>query len=171
LFLITGDLAEWGKKSEFDDALHFVEKVTSLLDLERSHVVIIPGNHDINRKACEAYFIDCEANDEEPLPPYWSKWKHYHALFQKFYTDESAITFTQEDPWTLFEVPDLKLVVAGLNSTMAESHHDGTHYGWVGEAQLRCFKERLAPFKEKGWLRSALSTTITSVAAAMMRRT
>jgi 3',5'-cyclic AMP phosphodiesterase CpdA len=153
LFLITGDLAEWGKKSEFEDALHFVEKVTLLLDLKRSHVVIIPGNHDINRKACEAYFMNCEANDEEPLPPFWPKWKHYHALFQKFYADESAITFTQEDPWTFFEVPDLKLVVAGLNSTMAESHNEGTHYGWVGEAQSRYFKERLAPFKEKGWLR------------------
>jgi 3',5'-cyclic AMP phosphodiesterase CpdA len=62
-------------------------------------------------------------------------------------------TFTQEEPWTLFEIPNLKIVIAGLNSTIAESHRDGTHYGYAGEAQLRWFAERLKPFKEKGWLR------------------
>src|SRR5262249_9724079 len=34
-------------------------------------------------------------------------------------------------------MPDLKLVVAGLNSTMRESHRDDDHYGYLGEAQLR----------------------------------
>ena len=36
-------------------------------------------------------------------------------------------------------------MVAGLNSTLAESHEGGTHYGWVGEGQLRWFAERLQP--------------------------
>ena len=148
ILAVTGDLAELGKKTEFEDALAFIEQLTSFLKLDRNHVIIIPGNHDINRKACEAHFNECEADDKQPLPPYWPKWRHYHALFQKFYGDESAITFTQKEPWTLFEIPDVKVVVAGLNSTMAESHREGTHYGHVGEDQLRWFvvqSEAMAP--------------------------
>jgi 3',5'-cyclic AMP phosphodiesterase CpdA len=116
-------------------------------------VVIVPGNHDINRKLCEAYFAQCEGEEQKPVAPYWLKWKHYHWLFQEFYGKEKGVSFTIEEPWTLWEFEDLKLVVAGLNSTMAESHQEGTYYGWVGEAQLRWFADHLAPFRERGWYR------------------
>ena len=52
-------------------------------------------------------------------------------------------------------MPDLGVVVAGLNSTMAESHRDEDHYGWVGEHQLRWFANRLADYRAQGWLRLA----------------
>jgi len=47
---------------------------------------------------------------------------------------------------------DLRVVVAGLNSTMAESHLDDDHYGWVGEDQLRWFAEGLRRYRNEGWL-------------------
>jgi 3',5'-cyclic AMP phosphodiesterase CpdA len=153
LLVVSGDLAEWGMPQEFRDALHFLEQLTDALGLKRDRVILVPGNHDVNRKACEAYFKDREADGEKPLPPYWPKWRHYHALFQQFYRDQPGISFTKDEPWTWYEVADLRVVVAGLNSTMAESHEDGTHYGHLGETQLRWFKDRLAPFKEKGCLR------------------
>jgi hypothetical protein len=79
--------------------LKCIEQLTSFLKLKRNQVVIIPGNHDINRKACEAYFNECEADDQRRLSPYWPKWKHYHAFFQNSYKDEPTITFTRENPW------------------------------------------------------------------------
>jgi hypothetical protein len=65
------------------------------------------------------------------------------------------VSFTPDEPWTLFEMPDLAVVVAGLNSTMAESHRNADHYGWVGEHQLRWFADRLAQYRDQGWLRLA----------------
>jgi 3',5'-cyclic AMP phosphodiesterase CpdA len=53
-------------------------------------------------------------------------------------------------------MPDLAVVVAGLNSTMAESHLDSDHYGWLGENQLRWFADRLAEYRDRGWLRLAV---------------
>jgi WD40 repeat protein/3',5'-cyclic AMP phosphodiesterase CpdA len=153
LLVVSGDLAEWGMPQECRDALQFLEQLTDLLGLKRDRLVLVPGNHDINRKACEAYFRDREADGEKPVPPYWPKWRHYHGLFQQFYRDQPAIAFTPEEPWTWYEVADLKLVVAALNSTMVECHEDGTHYGHVGEAQLRWFATKLEPFVERGWLR------------------
>src|SRR4051812_16847845 len=47
--VLSGDLAEWGRKPEFQDALEFLAMLTERLGLKRRNVVIVPGNHDINR--------------------------------------------------------------------------------------------------------------------------
>jgi 3',5'-cyclic AMP phosphodiesterase CpdA len=155
LVVLSGDLAEWGLKPEFDNLLPFVEGLIQLLKLPQNRVVLIPGNHDVNRKACEAYFNNCEADGEKPVAPFWPKWRHYAQFFHRFYRDCPDITFTETEPWTLFAMPELKLVVAGLNSTMRESHQAEDHYGYLGEAQLRWFADKLAPYRQEGWLRIA----------------
>jgi hypothetical protein len=58
LIVLSGDIAEWGKKQEFEDACEFLVKLSERLMVPRRHVVIVPGNHDINRKLCEAYFAE-----------------------------------------------------------------------------------------------------------------
>ncbi|MGH8459743.1 MAG: metallophosphoesterase family protein, partial [Nevskiales bacterium] len=65
LVIASGDLAELGKKKEFDDVLEFFGLLTAALDLPRERVVIVPGNHDINRGSCAAYFMTCKADDED----------------------------------------------------------------------------------------------------------
>ena len=149
--VVTGDLAEWGMKKEFDDALLLLDTLSEYLAVPRHHVAIVPGNHDINRKTCEAYFADCAGDEKEPVPPYWPKWKHYSNLFSQFYTEVPGAKFTEERPWTLWEMTGLRMVVAGLNSTMAESHLEGSHYGHVGEAQLRWFKNELERYVRQEW--------------------
>ena len=153
--LLTGDLSEWGKQSEFDDVLKFAIGLSERLSIPRRHFVTIPGNHDINRKLCEAYFNTCEAEDAEPKKPYWDMWRFYNKFFQGFYQEETDSHFTEAEPWTLFEMPDLKIVVAGLNSTIQESHRDEDHYGWLGEEQLRWFAKRLGDYQQSGWFRIA----------------
>ena len=153
VLVASGDLAEWGMKSEFRDALAFLVMLTERLGIERRHVVIVPGNHDINRSLCEGYFSQCKGEEVEPRSPFWPKWKHYAWMFEEFYKGEKGISFTVDEPWSWWEIPELELVVAGLNSTMAESHLDGTHYGSVGEPQLRWFRDRLEPYLKRGWFR------------------
>jgi 3',5'-cyclic AMP phosphodiesterase CpdA len=69
------------------------------------------------------------------------------------YNDVQGVTFTEKRPWSLFVVEELKLVVAGLNSTMAESHEKDAHYGHLGDVQAEWFAEELKSFREQGWLR------------------
>ena len=153
IIVISGDLTEWARKTEFDDAFEFLVKLSERLGIPRCHVVLVPGNHDINRKHCESYFLECEAEERHPTPPFWPKWRFFNAFFQNFYKNEKNITFTIEEPWTYWELPELKLVIAGLNSTMAESHKDDSHFGWVGEGQLRWFTKRLDDARKRGWFR------------------
>jgi 3',5'-cyclic AMP phosphodiesterase CpdA len=153
LLVVTGDLAEWGLRSEFSQVSEFLGALSEAAEIPRRHVAIVPGNHDINRRACEAYFADQDADEAEPVPPFWPKWRQYAAAFDEFYA--GAATFTPDEPWTLFDMPDLGVVVAGLNSTMAESHREEDHYGWIGEHQLDWFARRLASYRDRGWLRLA----------------
>jgi hypothetical protein len=153
LVLITGDLTEYGLKSQFEQVHRFAEGVAESVGLEPARVVLIPGNQDINLKACEAYFNECAANEEAPRPPYWPKLRHYADFFARFYGDRPGISFTEKEPWSFFEYPEIKVVVAGLNSTLADSHREEDHHGYLGEQQLRAFVDKLRPYKERGFLR------------------
>ena len=155
LVAMTGDLAERGTRKEFERVAVFCEELLAHLQLEAERLLVIPGNHDINRKLCEAYFLRCAGEDdgEEPRVPFWPKWEPYVGLLSRLYREVDRYRFTQPEPWTLFEIPSLRVVVAGLNSTIHESHRDEDHHGFVGERQLRWFERKLGEYQRRGWLR------------------
>ncbi|WP_329520169.1 TIR domain-containing protein [Spirillospora sp. NBC_01491] len=155
LLVVTGNLTHSGSRKEFAEALSFLTSLRALLGLEAQRVVIVPGTHDVTRAACQAYFSSCEADDIDPQPPYWPKWRHYAGLFKELYQGLDALIFDSAQPWTLFPVNDLKVVVAGLNSTLPQSHREEDRYGRVGQAQAAWFTERLRHYEGEGWLRLA----------------
>ncbi|MCX4765340.1 TIR domain-containing protein [Streptomyces sp. NBC_01275] len=152
LLVVTGDLTASGSPREFDQALAFLTGLRALLGLEPHRVALVPGGHDVNQAACRAYFSTCEADEMPPRPPYWPKWRHFARLFQELYQGLDAV-FDSDQPWTLFPVPELHTVVAGLNSSMAYSHRLDDQYGLVGPEQAAWFAQALRPYEEEGWLR------------------
>jgi formylglycine-generating enzyme required for sulfatase activity/3',5'-cyclic AMP phosphodiesterase CpdA len=156
LIVLTGDLAEWGRKSEFEDVLRFTRSLAETFSLNSERCVIVPGNHDINRDLCEAYFKECKGDEMEPEAPYWPKWKHFAWMFHELYGRDSKVQFSQDRPWSVYVFDEFRVVVAALNSTMRESHREEDHYGWLGERQIRWFEAELASYQERGWLRIAV---------------
>lgn len=155
LVIVTGDLAEWGMSREFDQVSAFLKGLQTHLGLERRRFAVVPGNHDINRKLCESYFNECAGMGEEPVPPFTRKWHPWIQFFTAFYSGMNGVEFRPEQPWTLFEIPELRVVIAGLNSTLHESHREDDHHGWVGEGQLRWFAHRMKEYQQRGWFRIA----------------
>ena len=151
--VVTGDVTASGRRGEFDQAQAFLTGLTAHLGLGFDRVAIVPGNHDITSSACAAYFATCEADELEPELPYWPKWRHFAPWFDGLYRDLPAVRFDAEQPWTLFVMRELRLVVAGLNSTVADSHQAEDHYGLVGESQAAWFARELRQYEEAGWLR------------------
>lgn len=161
LIICTGDLAEWGMAKEFTDAFAFLAKLCDHYSLPRSRCVVVPGNHDVNRKLCSAYFDECDGNGVKPIFPWFPKWKHFKTAFDKFYEGIPGASFSEDAPWSLFIHEDLRVVVAGLNSTMDEGHDtavngegrtDKGHHGLCTEPQLQWFKQRLGEDRFDGWL-------------------
>lgn len=33
------------------------------------------------------HFKACAADESDPVPPFWAKWKHYSAMFTEFYRE------------------------------------------------------------------------------------
>ncbi|HEY6425521.1 MAG TPA: TIR domain-containing protein, partial [Pseudonocardiaceae bacterium] len=153
LILVTGDLMESGRPKERDEALKFLTGLRVVLGLEPDRLLIVPGGHDVSRIACQAYFLQCQSKDEQPLQPYFPKLELYAQLFSELYQGLDGPLFDIAQAWTLFAVPELRVAVAGLNSTMAVTHRQGDDYGWIGDAQAAWFAKRLRPFEDSGWLR------------------
>jgi WD40 repeat protein/3',5'-cyclic AMP phosphodiesterase CpdA/transcriptional regulator with XRE-family HTH domain len=153
ILVVTGDLTETGSRREFDAALAFLLGLRALLQLEPHRVVLVPGRRDVSRPACSAYFAFCEADDREPYPPYWPKWRHYARTFAELYEGVEGVLFDTEQPWSVFAMPDLKTVVAGFNSTIAQSHREADDFGLIGEAQAARLAHQLRTYEETGWLR------------------
>lgn len=153
LIVVSGDLTESARPREVDEALTFLTGLRVLLGLDAHRMVIVPGGRDVSQAACLSYFARCEARDVQPQPPYYPKLEHYEELFADLYQGLDGPVFDVAQPWTLFAVPELKVSVAALNSTMATSHRPEDDYGLLGEAQAAWFAERLRSFEESGWLR------------------
>ncbi|MEN3303819.1 MAG: hypothetical protein V7603_21, partial [Micromonosporaceae bacterium] len=166
LIVVSGNLTESGSPREFEDALNFLTGLRVLVGLEPHRLVIVPGSRDVNRAASRAYFANCEADDVDPQPPYWPKWRHYARLFDELYHGLDEPVFDSEQPWTLYAVPDLQVVLAGLNSTIAESHREEDRYGWVGEAQAAWFAQWLRPYQQTQWLRLGVMAHAPGAASA-----
>jgi WD40 repeat protein len=154
--LISGNLTENGAPRQVDAALRFLSGLSSELGLDPSRVAIVPGPHDVSLAACRAYFADCEADDVVPQPPYWPKWRHYARLFRTAYQGMESLVFDADQPWTLFELTDLRIVVAGFNSTLAMSHRREDDHGLIGDVQAAYFARALRGYERDGWLRVGL---------------
>ena len=156
LVVVAGDLTESGSPREFEEARLFLTGLRVLLGLEQHRLLVVPGCRDVNVAASLAYFANCEADQVEPRPPYWPKWRHYGLLFDSLYNGLPDPIFDSEQPWTLFALPDLQVVVAGLNSTIAQSHRAEDRYGSIGEAQAAWFAQSLQEYHQAEWLRLGL---------------
>jgi WD40 repeat protein len=153
LIVVGGNLTESGGARQFEDALSFLTGLRVLVGLEPNRLIVVPGPHDVTAAASRAYFATCEADDIEPQPPYWPKWRHYARLFGELYQGLEEPVFDAEQPWTLFAVPELQVVVAGLNSTIGDSHREDDHYGWLSEAQATWFAQWLRSYEQSDWFR------------------
>ncbi|MTE12170.1 WD40 domain-containing protein [Nocardia aurantiaca] len=153
LIVVSGDLTESAHPTEFRKATSFLTGLRVLLKLEPDRLVVVPGNHDISKLACRAHFLDCEANDRLPRPPYFAKLRLFEQMFNTLYRGLDHLVFDVGQPWTLFPVPELRLVVAGLNSTMAATHRPEDDYGFIGTEQKDWFSEQLRAHEAHGWFR------------------
>ena len=156
LLVVSGDLTSGARPDEFRQAQEFLETLGEQLDLRR-RIVIVPGDQDVSADLCMAYFLWCQGRGIKPQRPYWDKWGNFKEMFDRFYQDvpspDDFLRFENGRPWTLFKIPDLRVVVAGLNSTMDQSHRSEDRHGFLGRDQRVWFSDRLGWPEHREWTR------------------
>ena len=82
---VTGDVAEWSKREEYEAAGDFLGGLADYLKIDRRYVILVPGNHDVNRKLCQAARLTADAEGTPFNRPYFPKFKFYGRFFEDFY--------------------------------------------------------------------------------------
>ena len=139
-----------GLQRQYEEALEFLADLAGdLLNGDRSRVVIVPGNHDVdwNQARSAMEFRDSPGQDIrkliiDPTTPWRLDWKTLKPLmvvdfakyeerfryFCDFYTTfyESEKSLHSNDParpWNLFALDGGRIVVCGLNSSTANDQY------------------------------------------------
>jgi WD40 repeat protein len=153
--LILSGVARSGRKVEYEQAAQLLKPLLEQLQLQPQRVVISPGRGDVNTAACRTYFAACAEEDTTPARPYWRKWRYFAQFFEDFYNGIGDMEFSVGKEWMMFSIPELRVAVAAMNSTLAMSHLRRHDHGQLGKTQLQWFARELADEKYNGWLRLA----------------
>src|ERR1044071_9556112 len=74
LLCMTGDVADWGKPEEYQDAGKFIHRTIEHLGLDTDRVFITPGNHDIDRDVNSATWSQFRVKRPQADPGNLSRW-------------------------------------------------------------------------------------------------
>lgn len=157
LVIVTGDITERAKLEEYKKAKDFFDTLSHKLDIGHDRFIFVPGNHDVYWADCKRAEIDLEEENanfsaEELHERFNSiKLQNYKKFLEDFYgTLQSQKVIELGHDGFIYNLDDLKLSVAGLNSSELESHRKEDHRGWLSEEQA----QSLMDYWHKGDLNS-----------------
>lgn len=141
VIVVSGDVAQRATDEDYRYALQFLESLLPLVNGDRTKVVLVPGNHDVNwALSAEAYVPSTEYEYDKQPPPgepyrqfikratdgsYWRKcepgytqrFRFFKELFDTFYQGAHTYSFDRADMYTVYDFSEgFKLVIVGFNS-------------------------------------------------------
>lgn len=121
--LISGDIANESDELEYDKAVQFINELTKRLKIKKEDILIVPGDHDINRFECETAFRLGKMKSNKKAWEYnKEKFKYFNSfyfnIFNKKFNFDKAIV-------SCLDFPEEKLVFIGLNSNYTIGFKDG----------------------------------------------
>jgi formylglycine-generating enzyme required for sulfatase activity/UDP-2,3-diacylglucosamine pyrophosphatase LpxH/energy-coupling factor transporter ATP-binding protein EcfA2 len=152
LIFATGDIARQGNAKEYEFATEFFDALLTEAGLNRDRLLIVPGNHDVDRNAGE--FLVRTLSSEESADRYFSPDKlfphltHKFHAFSEWYNDffrniRSFPTNTTCSPVEFFTIRDSRIAVLPLNSALfsIDDHDHGKLF--IGRRCLDAAKMQL----------------------------
>lgn len=140
LLIFSGDIANRGKKEEFDKAIVLLKELCDTLKIRKN--VYVPGNHDIKRNV--------------PVRSAFANFLHFRDTMEEYLDNLDEVSQypnveNYADYINAVKVfPTLRTIVCGLNSTTCiEDDKFGYSYGEITTEQLRQAEEKLVKEREK----------------------
>jgi hypothetical protein len=138
---------------EYQAAAEFLDRLATHLSIGRQWVVLVPGNHDINRKLCQGARLIAEGSSRPFAVPYFAKFRNFQEFFNRFYSGTDVL-FDEDHLFHVYRFPEEQVLIVGFNSCLRESELDQDHYGWIGIEQARQAVQRCdALDPSRRWLR------------------
>jgi len=153
LIFATGDIAQNGKAREYDAATTFFDDLLDAAGLNRDRLFIVPGNHDVDRKAGKFLVRTLDSKDdadeyfgtETPLPHLSLKFHAFTEWYNDFFRNiRSFPTTTTCTPVERLTINNCRLAVLPLNSALfCIDDHDHQQL-FIGCRSLDAAKKQLA---------------------------
>ena len=135
LIFITGDISFSGKKTEFNMAQEFIDKISEVTLVEKDNIFFVPGNHDIDRNEEEDAIVGARRltknlaeldriySNPKRLKTLYNRQKNYRYFVNsnrtiKIYSDDSSIHNVE------IELKSIKIKILLLDSAWLA--HDDT---------------------------------------------
>ena len=136
--IVTGDVAFSGKKREYDEAATWLDRLTQRIGCEKTDVLVVPGNHDIERDriSCLAALmvgaivkggsdkLESFLKDSTARELLYEKFHDYRAFAEGYgcpLAADGGVAVTRQ-----IEIePGRALRFVGLNSALLCTGHDG----------------------------------------------
>lgn len=177
----SGDIAYSGQASEYEAATLFFDKILTQLNLDRSKLIIVPGNHDIDRKSGRGIIRTLTADEADNYFDPSENFIHITtrmAAFTKWYDTFFAGIRTFSTNSTCLPVIDLdcargSVQIMPVNSSVFAFDENDHGKLWLGRRSLSDALE-LNKFEDSklklavmhhplNWLASAESSNIKSM--------
>ncbi len=163
LIFLSGDIAYSGKAEEYALATEWLDKLLAAAALTRRELLVVPGNHDVDREHARGLSRTCksmaEADEylapEAGVPPHhMAKFSAYIDWYNQFFADIRVHPISTCGPVELLEVAGRRVGILPINSALfcLDGHDVGAL--WIGRLQL----ERAA--KTLGELQPDLSVAL-----------
>lgn len=141
--LITGDIANQSDEIEYVFALQYISQILKQLGISENNLLIVPGDHDVNRYECKKAFMEGKSINPSKKPCDYNKEKYcYFSSFyekiknKKFDYNKSIVDILH------FEVE--KILLVGINSNCNIDYDGGD-----GAVNIEHLKEELENINEK----------------------
>lgn len=180
LLLFTGDVAFSGKSLEYKRATEFFERILFELDLNKSSLYMIPGNHDVDRE--KGYGLQRTLTSHmdsiryfeqaEPLLHLSTRQRAYFEWYNEFFAGiRSGVADTTCGPSFSQDFGDFKIGIIPINTATFCCGDDDSGNLWIGR---RCLEGVLSSINPKpdltialmhhplDWLNETERTQITS---------
>lgn len=138
--VISGDIANTGMPEEYEAAHWFLVRLCEQLEIARSHVVLIPGNHDVNflisegiskrlEKQADGTLRDFDGWREDEL--YSFRLAPFERFYNRFYEGKRIYVVSREtnNTFSTYDfADDFSLVIVGFDSCSNVDHenHSGS---------------------------------------------
>ncbi|RSH69227.1 metallophosphoesterase family protein [Stutzerimonas stutzeri] len=146
--LVTGDISNKAKDSEFELASNLIEKIAQALNVNRKHIFFCPGNHDVNWPAIKSQ-REAGASDDLVL-----KAKYLNLLKPGLiFSDNQAHgagRFDDAPYFVIWKLGDIN--VFSLNSAIYDEPDKKPHCGEIKSEQLTVLESLLDAHIDKSKL-------------------
>lgn len=131
--VISGDLVQTAKRKEYKALRRILDEFCDKFHIIKENILIIPGNHDINRSNLETYCDKNDIDESDASELYKEKLDNYTEFYKEFKGkkdfDASKVILDS------IEIQEEDVLILGLNSLAKESY--SRHVGYVDVQKLK----------------------------------